>query len=76
MKFSLGLVLTLKVFFFFFFGPLDKSTNFTSSTNHWCYLLYYALHWPAWYVCINNSFQFFLKIRTGDKIYKNTYNVV
>ena len=31
---------------------------------------------PVWYVYLNNSLQFFLKICVSKKIYENTYNVV
>ena len=30
----------------------------------------------VWYACLNNSFQFFLSIHMGKKVYENTCNVV
>ena len=30
----------------------------------------------VWYMCLNNSFQFFLEIRMNEKVCKNMCNVV
>ena len=53
------------------------------SLTHWCFVNQSTLksqrshdRGSVWYLCLNNSFQFFLKIHVGEKICKNTYNVV
>ena len=46
-----------------------KKKNWTSSSIQ-------GTRWLVWYVCLNNSFQFFLEIRVGEKICENTCNIV